>query len=106
MEQVRDDEKIFFLAQKLGLKAQKQLSQAQTLSLAQSLSLAQISLKKTRLKFLSLKPQFLSQNKTPAGFLVFGFWFLDTILSPCGGHPFTGKDLGYMPQHSLLSSGQ
>ena len=30
----------------------------------------------------------------------FGFWFLDTILSPCGGHPFTGKDLGSC--HSTL----
>ena len=32
--------------------------------------------------------------------LVFGFWFLFTILSPCGGHPFTGKDLGSC--HSTL----
>ena len=58
-------EKIFFLAQKLGLKAQKQLSQAQTLSqaqisagimsLAQSLSLAQIFSKKKRLKFCKKK---------------------------------------------------
>ena len=29
-------------------------------------------------------------------FLVFGFWFSFTILPPCGGHPFTGKDLGYV----------
>ena len=32
--------------------------------------------------------------------MVFGFWFLFTILSPCGGHPFTGKDLGSC--HSTL----
>ena len=40
------------------------------------------------------------EGHLPGKVLVFGFWFLDTILSPCGGHPFTGKDLG--SSHSTL----